>query len=200
MTPLLNSVFLAAAVSVGATAPEIGNVTAHGSGATPKAASAQSDADQIRRRVKDGQKVIIVDDQGRRLTGRIGELRPDTLMLLVGRDRTELPYDRIVKIDRPKDGVWDGAGKGLGIGAGLGLLLALAAALTPGDSGFGPTPADIARIAPLVGGGIGAVIGLGLDAANRHESNLYSRQSATRISLSPALGRSRRAVAISVSW
>jgi hypothetical protein len=149
--------------------------------------------------VKEGQKVFIVDDQGRRLTGRIGELRPDALILLVGRGRTDVPYDRILKIDRPHDGVLDGALKGFAIGAGLGLLGALAAAT--GDSGWGsPDATDVARIAPRVLGGVGAGIGLGLDAAIRHEPNLYSRRGAMGISLIPASGPRRRAVAISVSW
>ena len=199
MSPVVTSVLLTVAVSVGATAPDIDNPRAQESGSTPAAASAQTDAAEIRRRVKDGQKIFIVDDQGRELKGRIAELRADALTLLVDRHRTDVPYDRIVRIDRPRDGVWEGALIGLGIGAGLGLIGALAAATD--DSGWGsPNPADVARIAPLVFGGIGAGIGLGLDAAIRHETNLYQRQGATRISLSPALGRSRGSVAILVSW
>ena len=199
MSPVVTSVLLTVAVSVGATASDIDNLRAQESGSTPAAASAQTDAAEIRRRVEDGQKIVIVDDQGRELKGRIAGLRADALTLLVARHRTDVPYDRIVRIDRPRDGVWEGALIGLGIGAGLGLIGALAAATD--DSGWGsPNPADVARIAPLVFGGIGAGIGLGLDAAIRHETNLYQRQGATRISLSPALGRSRGSVAILVSW
>jgi hypothetical protein len=198
MTPLVTSVLLAAAVSVGATAPEIDDVRAQGSGSTLEAASAQTDADEIRRRVKEGQKVVIADDQGRELTGRIGELRADALMLLVGRNRTDLPYDRILRIDRPHDGVWDGAFKGLGIGVGLGLLAALVT--SNDDSGFSPGAAHVALVAPLMLGGIGAGIGAGFDALIRREPNLYRRQSATRISLSPVVGRTRQGLAISVSW
>ena len=200
MSSVVTSVLLTVVVSVGATAPDIDNLRAQEGGSTPAAASAETDAAEIRRRVKDGQKIFIVDDQGRELKGRIAELRADALTLLVGRHRTDVPYDRIVRIDRPRDGVSDGALTGLGIGAGLGLILAVAAAATD-DSGWGsPNPADVARIATLVLGGIGAGIGLGLDAAIRHETNLYRRQGATRISLSPALGRSRGSVAILVSW
>jgi hypothetical protein len=199
MTPLVTSVLLAAAVSVGATAPDIDNVRAQGSGATPNAASARTDADEIRQRVKEGQKIFLVDDQARELTGRIGELRADALVLLVGRDRTDVPYDRILRIDRPRDGLLDGTLIGFGTGAGLGLLAALAAAND--DSGWGsPDPTHVALVAPLMLGGIGAGVGVGLDALIRREPNLYRRQGATRASLSPVLGRSRRGVAISVSW
>ncbi len=197
MTALVTSVLLAAAVSVGAAELDIDNVRGHGNGAAPEAASAQTEADEIRRRVKEGQKILIVDDQGRELTGRIGELRADALMLLVGRDRTDVPYDRILRIDRPRDGVSDGAFKGLGIGVGLGLLAALAAAAD--DSGWFDF-SDVAPVAVPVLGGIGAVIGLAVDGSIRHAPNVYRRQSATRISVSPVIGRTRQGVAISVSW
>ena len=196
---LVTSVLLAAAVSVGAAERDIDNVRGHGDGAAPEAASAQTDADEIRRRVKEGQKVLIVDDQGRELTGRIGELRADALMLRVGRDRSDVPYDRILRIDRPRDGVSDGALKGLAVGAGLGLVAGLAAAGDDAgflDFGF----ADVAPVAVPVLGGIGALVGWALDASIRHQPNLYRRTSATRINLSPTVGRSRRGMAISVSW
>ena len=108
MSPVVTSVLLTVAVSVGATAPDIDNLRAQESGSTPAAASAQTDATEIRRRVKDGQNIFIVDDQGRELKGRIAQLKADALTLLVGRHRIDVPYDRIVRIDRPRDGVWEG--------------------------------------------------------------------------------------------
>ena len=197
MSPLVASFLLAATVSVGGNPPEVDSARSQERGSTRLAASAQTAADEIRRRLKDGQTIFIVDDQGRELKGRVAGLTADALMLRVGRDRTDVPYDRILRIDRPHDGVLDGTLIGLGVGAGLGLLGALAAATD--DSGFGPDPADVARIAPLVIGGIGAGVGLGLDALIRRETNIYRRQGAT-LSLSPTLGRSRRGVAIAVSW
>jgi hypothetical protein len=176
------------------------NVRPQGSGSTPEAASARTDADEIRRRVKDGQKILIVDDQGRELTGRIDELSADALRLLVGRTRADVPYDRILRIDRPRDGLLDGALTGFGIGAGLGLLAALAAANDDSDNWGGPDPTHVALVAPLMVGGIGAGIGFGLDALIRREPNLYRRQGATRISLSATVGRSRTGVAMSVTW
>ena len=198
MSPLVASILLAATVSVGVNPPEVDTARSQERGSTRVAASAQTAADEIRRRVKEGQKIVIVDDQGRELTGRIGELRADALMLLVDRDRTDVPYDRILRIDRPRDGLSDGALIGLGIGAGLGLGLAAAAEMD--DSGFLDFDfTDVAPIAIPVLGGIGAVIGLALDASIRREPNLYRRQGET-LSLAPTLVSSRRGVAIAVSW
>jgi hypothetical protein len=199
MTPLVTSVLLAVAIWGGPTAPDINNGAPQGTSSTPEPASAQTDADEIRRRVKEGQKIVIADDQGRELTGRIGELRADALMLLVGRNRTDVPYDRILRIDRPHDGRMDGALIGFGIGAGLGLLAAVAAAND--DSGWGsPDPTHVARVAPLMLGGIGAGIGVGLDALIHRDPSLYRRQGTSRIGVSPALGRGGQGVAVSVSW
>jgi hypothetical protein len=199
MSSFVTSIFLAATVSVGATVSASDNAPRQESGQTPKAASVQAEASDIRRVVKNEKNVFIVDDQGRKLKGSIGELKADGLVLHVGRDRTDVPYDRIVRIDRRRDGVLNGALIGFGAGAGLGLLGALAASTD--DSGWGsPNPADVARIAPMILGGIGAGIGLGVDALMGRETNLYRREGATHISLSPALGRGRRGVAISVAW
>ena len=205
MTLLVTSVLVTAALSVGSDVLDSDNVRRQGSGSTPEAASAQTDADEIRRRVKEGQKILIVDDQARELTGRIGELRADALMLLVDRKRTDVPYDRILRIDRPRDGLSNGALIGFGVGAALGL----AAVISEESDDCEPTgaffecgdPTGAAYlVAPLVLGGIGAGIGVAVDALIRREPNLYRRHGATRISLSPALARDRRGVAISVSW
>lgn len=193
MTLFIPSVLLAAAVSAGATGLPMAQEQA------PMAQAASPDADKIRRRVKDGQKIVVTDDQGRTLSGRIGELRPDALMLLVGRDTTKVPYDRIVSIDRPRDRLWDGALVGLVVGAGIGLAGAVAAASD--DSGWGsPDPAFVALVLTPMLGGIGAFIGVAVDAAIPRDSNLYRRTGPTRISLSPALGPRHRSVAISVWW
>jgi uncharacterized protein (UPF0248 family) len=155
--------------------------------------SRQSEADEIRRRVKQEQKIVVTDDQGRRLTGRVAELKADALILNVRGDRTHIPYDRIVRIDRPDDRLWDGALAGFAVGAGLGLL---GAAASSNSEGFGPDPGLVAVAAPVVLGGIGAAIGVGVDALIHREPTLYRRQTTASISLS----RTQKRIAISVAW
>jgi hypothetical protein len=82
---------------------------------------AQTDAENIRARVKDGQKVSITDDQGQEFKGRIGTMAADGLSMLVDGKSVDLAYDRIVRIDRPNDSLANGALIGLGVGAALGL-------------------------------------------------------------------------------
>lgn len=67
-------------------------------------ASAQTDAERIQARVKPGQDVSIMDDQGREVTGEIRALGADALTMLVDGTTADVAYDRIVRIDRPNDG------------------------------------------------------------------------------------------------
>ena len=191
------SVLLAATLSIGSVAPAAEDLPTPANGlASP---DSQTDTGEIRSRLKDGQKIVVIDDAGGKFEGRVAELKGDALTLRIGGERTDVRYDRIVRIDRPHDGVGNGALIGFGVGAGLGLVSALAAA--GDDSGWGsPDSMDVATIGSLVLGGIGAAIGLGLDAATRRDPTLYRRQGVSRVSLSPSLGRSRRGLAISVSW
>lgn len=61
----------------------------------------QSVAESIQARVKHGQRVSITDDQGQEINGRISALTADGLTMLVDGQAAEVPYDRIVRIDRP---------------------------------------------------------------------------------------------------
>jgi hypothetical protein len=84
-------------------------------------ALAQTDTEKIRARVKHGQKVSITDDQGQEIKGRISTMTADGLTILVDGGSADVPYDRIVRIDRPNDSLANGALIGLGVGAALGL-------------------------------------------------------------------------------
>lgn len=193
----VTSVLLVATLSIGSAAPAAEDQRTPVSGLA--APDAQTATDEIRRRLKDGQKIVVIDDAGEKFEGRVAELKGDALTLRAGGERTDVRYDRIVRIDRPHDGVGNGALIGFGVGAGLALASALSA--SGDDSGWGsPDPLYVAAVGSLVLGGIGAAIGLGLDAAIRRDPTLYRRQEASRVSLSPLLGRSRRGLAISVSW
>src|SRR5687768_3771052 len=79
--------------------------------------SAQSARDIIQGRVKDGQKVSITDSQGKQTTGRIRTLAADGLHVLEDGKTTAVPYDQIIRIDHPRDGLGNGALIGLGAGA-----------------------------------------------------------------------------------
>lgn len=164
-------------------------------------ASAQDTADQIRGRLKDGQKVSVTDEQGREFKGRVVNMASDVLTLANSRDRADIRYEQIVKIER-SDGLLNGTLIGLGIGAALGLAVVgdssgcdEGAFLFCGDPDAGNYVATA-----LVFGGIGAGIGVGIDALIGRHRNIYQRGSVPRISFVPAVGRSGASAMVAVSW
>ena len=162
------------------------------------------DADTIRQRVKEGQKVRVTDDQGREWQGRIEALAPDNLVLLTkDRQRRHLPYRAILRIDRPHDTLANGALIGFVSGAVVGLLAVVAeenADCEPGAffSCGDPTAAAYVVLPPVLGA-IGAGIGVAIDALIRRDPTLF-RRGDSRVMLAPSLGRGVRGVSVSIRW
>lgn len=163
-----------------------------------------SDADAIRQRVKERQKVRITDDQGREWQGRIEAFASDKVVLLTkDRQRRDVPYAAIVRIDRPHDTLANGALIGFLSGAAYGLFALAAeenADCEPGGffSCGDPTAAAYAVIPPVLGA-IGAGIGVGIDALIRRDPTLF-RRGDSRVMLAPSVGRGVGGLSLSVSW
>ena len=156
---------------------------------------AQTDADRIRALVKDGQKVVITDDQGRVVRGRISSIHANGLQLVADGRTTDVGYPDIVRIDHPPDMLWDGALNGLGVGAGFGLI---AVALNGCKGFFGcPTLGEYVVVSSFTGG-LGSAIGLGIDALIRRDREIYRR--GVRRTLAPVVAPGLRAAVVSVSW
>ena len=174
-------------------------------GSSAQGASPQTDADRIRERVNEGDQVRITDDQGHEWRGRIGALAADTLTVVTrDRQRADLRYASILRIDRPHDSLANGALIGLSAGAALGLIAVISeenASCDPGAffSCSDPTPAAYVVI-PAILGGLGAAMGVGIDALIRREPNLYRRAGGGRVTVVPALGHGKRSVAVALRW
>jgi hypothetical protein len=165
-------------------------------------ASAQTNTERIRARVKPGQKVSITDDGGQQLHGRIGEMTADALTVLDDGKSAAVGYDRIVTIDRPNDSLANGALIGLGAGATLGLLAVSAyedEECAPGGVTCSP-PAGGYTAGALLFGGLGTAVGVGIDALIHRKREIYRRGSGAVASAGPVLGHGRRGVGMSVTW
>jgi len=159
-------------------------------------ASAQTDADRIRARVKDGQRVSITDNQGQEFKGSIHTVATDGLNMLVNGKSVDLPYDTIIRIDRPNDGLANGALIGLGVGTAVGLI---AWAVDPCESFcVGGTGAAVGST--LIMGGLGAAVGVGIDALRHHEREIYKRGSSVHATIAPAIGRRGGGGVVSMTW
>ena len=157
--------------------------------------AAERDADAIRQRVKKGQRVRITDDQGREWQGRIEALAADNLALLTkDRQARDVPYAAIVRIDRPRDTVANGAKTGFVSGAAFGLFVVVAAAI----DGWVPNAARYVLL-PAVYGGAGAGIGIAIDALVRRDPTLF-RRGDSRVILAPSLGPGVRGLSLSMRW
>jgi hypothetical protein len=167
-------------------------------------ATGPSDADAIRQRVKEGQKVRVTDDQGREWQGRIEGFAPDALVLLTkDRQRRNLPYPSILRIDRPHDTLANGARIGFATGAVFGMLTVIAEANADCEpeaffSCSDPTAAAYLLV-PAIVGGAGAGIGIGIDALVRRDPALF-RRGESRLMLAPSLGHGVRGVRLLVRW
>ena len=171
----------------------------------PGVASDRTDADTIRQRVKEGQKVRILDDQGREWQGRIEALTPADLTLVTDdRQRRDLPYRTILRIDRPHDSLANGALIGFAAGAAFGLMAVVAEENADCDPGVffscGDPTAAAYVVAPAVLGGLGAGIGVAIDALIRREPNLFHRSGGRRVTVAPVVKRSVRGLAVAVRW
>lgn len=166
---------------------------------------AQTEAETIRSIVREGQKVSVTDNGGRELAGTIDSLGASTLAIRhADAKRTELPYQDVLRIDRPHDGLSNGALIGLGVGAAFGLAaLAVEDARSCNPEVWfdcsDPSAGGYVAVA-LLTGGLGTAIGVGVDALVRRERNLYRRGHVTSITFVPTLARRVRGGSVSISW
>ena len=86
---------------------------------SPAIAVAQTTGARVADVVTTGMKVSVVDDDGRRIEGRVLERSQESLRLSLNGSSQGIPIDRIVRIDKP-DGLKNGALAGLGVGLAIG--------------------------------------------------------------------------------
>jgi hypothetical protein len=165
---------------------------------------ARTDGENIRTRVKDGQQVSVTDESGQVFNGTIGAITADGLSIQADGKSADVRFDRIVRIDRPNDGLANGALIGLGAGAAIGL-----AALAAEDHRdcdpmafydcSDPTAGGYVAVT-LLGAGLGTAIGVGVDALIHHKREIYRRGGGTHVTAAPAFGHGVRGAMVSVTW
>jgi hypothetical protein len=130
-----------------------------------------SSFEQLRSRLTVGDKVTVTDVTGRERQGTIAELSSSSLVLVVGKTRTEL-FGSDVETVSQRDSRWNGTLWGLGAGGLLGALLdrSLVEEYGREDISSGASVSFIATVA-----GIGAGIGFAIDAMIHGRRVIYSR-------------------------
>ena len=130
--------------------------------------------------------VVRVADEGNtpagdEVEGRLIELGPETLVLLVDGRRVDVPLVRVIRIRTARDPLWNGAVIG-GLIGGVWCALVCGQGL-PGAGHYVP--------AVVLGAGFWAGVGVGIDAANTGQVTIYERPSAA-----PGAGRPRAALSV----
>ncbi|BCS34395.1 hypothetical protein TBR22_A36250 [Luteitalea sp. TBR-22] len=134
---------------------------------------------ELRLLVREGQTVTIVDAAGKAVTGRITLLTPSELVLGTPDRRAWQEADVATIRQRRQDSLGNGALIGLGCGAGLVGVAALASDTPAEDAGW-------VGLAALFYAGVGAAIGVGVDALVTREYDVYRREpAATHVRLMP---------------
>ena len=157
----------------------------------PARAQGQADSfDQLSVLVRPGEKVTVTPATGSPFSGRIASLSPDTLTLLVGKERRTLQERDVTSIrHRRDDSLANGAAWGLGIGAAAGFAPCGRCHIGPGLMMGG------------IFGGIGAGIGVGIDALIRGNVLVYrGRASGGRVVVTPQLAPSHKGINVSVRF
>jgi hypothetical protein len=157
------------------------------------AAVHSASAQTIQSVVKPGARIAIVDDDGREIEGRVDTVSDTSLVVRVKKQRQEIPFDSIVRIEHP-DSVKNGALTGLVVGIGLGLLGGFA-----DDQGKGRQP-TFAIISSLGNGVICAGFGTAIDALFNHRRTLYQRGDGPHTRVTPIVGRHAAGAALSLTW
>jgi hypothetical protein len=149
-----------------------------------------SSFDQLSVLVGPGQKVTVTPADGRPFSGRIASLSPDQLTVRVGKELRTLQAAEVAAIrHRRDDSLANGAAWGLGIGAAAGIAACGTCHIGPGLMMAG------------VYGGLGAGIGVGIDALIRGNVVVYrGRGRTTRVVVSPRLAPSHKGATVSVQF
>ena len=164
--------------------------------------AAQPAGSQIPQLVRTGQKILVVDDQGRSLDGKIANLNADSFELMVKGRPVNVEFDRVVRIDHPRDGLGNGALIGMGTFIGMGFISQLS--LQSHCSSESYCEGISFPVMLWITGSMaafGAGIGVGIDALiHRKNSSIYRRGATARVSPLLEPGTGVRGAAVSVRW
>ena len=161
-----------------------------GSATTVDAQGIANSFDELRLLVRAGDRITIRDDAGAETAGRILSLSPSSLALMVDGERRNLKEGDVATIlQRRQDPLRNGALWGFGTGTGL-FALAMANVRCEGCGG-------LVVVGGLIYGGLGAAVGVGIDAMIVGPKVVYEKApAAARFRVSPVLGRHRQGVAL----
>ena len=158
----------------------------------PRPAPAQTVAgsfEELRQILKKGQTVVVTDASGQQTRGKVGDLSPSSLTVLVPDART-FGESAIAEVRRPNS--WK---KGALIGAGVGAGFAIwDYSIDPSEPGNAAITAVAVGMGTAIGAGIDALVGKGGKILYRPRQRTFS------LAISPRVRADRQGVLISLTF
>ena len=146
-----------------------------------------------------GQKIEVIDDQGRETKGRVSVLSDTSVTISADRQLTVIPFAHITRIARPNDSLGKRRVDWFRRLAPLLGLLAATAGSCDGEIGCFEGPGWVAY-STLLMGAMGAGVGVGIDALIRRDRIVYPRKPRPQARLAPAIGPGVRGVVLGLTW
>ena len=165
---------------------------------TASPAAAQDTFGDLPARVKLGQKIVVHDEHGNKTRGTVTSASASELVIMEAKTgasgaretRTFRP-DQVRRVQKHGP-IWDGAIKG----AAIGLIPIAALAIGAGCDDDCGAAAEVTAFAV----GLGAGIGLAIDAAVPPRTLFRRGGTTSKVALAPIVGRERRGIALSLRF
>jgi hypothetical protein len=167
--------------------------------ATPAGAQeAASPFERLAVLLQPGDKITVLDVNGKETKGQLGKLSRDALILMTSAGPRQLREADVITISqRRDDSVMNGAI--LGAVAGTAYFLTMVALLGDSDGGDIIVPTAIAG--GVLFAGLGAAAGAGIDAMISSRQVIYQRPASQKmVGVSPIFGHGRRGAAVTVKF
>lgn len=157
---------------------------------------------EVQTRLRVGEAVIVTDDSGATVKGRLVQASGTVLVLRGRAGDLQLDASDVQRIERPRDTFWNGALIGSAVGFAAGALVA--ATDDCRGAGIGPCFSDTEGVFYV--GGIMALMGLGVgvavDAMVHRERVVFVRtpSGSAHAAIAPFLSRDRAGLRMQIGW
>jgi hypothetical protein len=152
--------------------------------------------EQLQMLVRPGDVITVIDDNGTKLRGTLTRLSSSSLQLVIGSTERTFEQSQVRTIrQRRGDSLANGAWTGLAVG----MVIPAIALLALHDECY----CTAAEVAGALGayGGLGAGIGVGIDALVRRTKTIYSAPAAAgRVRLTPMLTHNASAMSVTIRF
>jgi hypothetical protein len=131
----------------------------------------------LERQLAVGESITVTDETGHELAGKISELSPTSLTLLVDRQPRTFSENQVRRVQQRRfDSLWNGVLIGGGVGAAVGLASVIYWLIAdPNECRGGPCMQDM--LGPTI---IGSLVGVGVDVAIKTNLTVYQSPSSRR--------------------